>query len=352
MLKVVEWKGKKVAQMVPFASIHFDGTIKSDMESENVKEIAESIERGGVVLQPSLVEKASGKIVCGRDRILAQHRLGRKDVLVMYVTGTAEDFAQARLDENVCRKDVDKGKLRAKHKEDLSSATTQEAISLRDRNVIARDDKPKRGRPSEGKGAAVAAIAKAEGVAPSTVASSISRAKKKAEAEDLPEKETAAPVSCLSPTFENCCDGRPVPETIEEAAKTQQSLVDQMDRALITFGAALTKYREAVKGTIPVTSGVPHARTQVTEADLADFETWRNAVAFKIRGMRPSCVCPSCKLVEGYQEKCNSCWHRGFISAAEHAATPKALLVDDDEAVLSRDGEEVNLREYLDEKAF
>ena len=369
MLKVVEWKGKKVARLVPFSSIHFDGPIKDDLQSENVKAIAESIERGGV-LQPSLVEKASGKIVCGRDRILAQHLLGKKDVLVMYVEGTAQEIAIAQIDENLCRREEDKGALLKKLKEKLAPTLTPEAgqpkpgpaaavthsvntSRVPGRNYASRGS-AKVGRPREGKAEADEILGAKLGVSPKTVRNRISAAKGKATQSETGKDadEEASPVSCLSPTFESCCDGRPVPEAIEAAAKVQQSLVDQMDRALIAFGGALTKYREAVKGTIPSTSGDPNAGVQVTEADLADFETWRNSVAFKIRGMRPSCVCPSCKLVEGYLDNCKDCRHRGFVGVAEHAATPKRHLIDDDEAVLFREGEEVSLREYLDQKAF
>ena len=62
--------------------IRVDGSAMVDMEKENVKEIAKSLREGGVILHPSLVDKASKKIVCGRDRILAQMRNDMKTALV------------------------------------------------------------------------------------------------------------------------------------------------------------------------------------------------------------------------------------------------------------------------------
>ena len=143
-------------KLVEIRRIHVAGAAPVDMEKENVKEIAKSIQERGSVIHPSLVDKKTGKIVAGRDRILAQMRF-RKCALVQYVAGTELELALATVDENLCRREDNKGELRTKLKALLSPALAQEDIYPEKREVIAHADKPKRGRPSEGKSAATPA---------------------------------------------------------------------------------------------------------------------------------------------------------------------------------------------------
>ena len=310
--------------------IRVDGSANVDMEKENVKEIARSLKEGCVILHPSLVDKVSKRIVCGRDRILAQMRNDMKSAWVQYVTGDEVDFAQARIEENLCRREENKGKLREKLKADMLVA--QEAIKLREsQHKEAASPPTKRGRPSEGKAEIDKKIAEKQGVSPSTVKSSISRAKKKAaepapepEAEGQKEAPVSAPkISCLSRTL-----GLEVPEAVEDAAAKEQKLVDRMAQDLQDFGAALTAHREA--------------RAGLDAADDELFKGWeqqRNTMADAIRRSRPACLCPHCKphVVDGtvYAEAmatCLGCRSRGYISEEKLENIEKALLAEGDDA--------------------
>ena len=323
-------KGKLLVQRVLIKNLHIEGSAKLDMESENVKAIAESIEQGGL-LQPSLVVRKDGKIVCGRDRVLAQMRLKRDTALVIYVTGTEQDIALARLNENLCRRSDDKDALRAKRVQLLQEAIKAEKPDL---NCAQGHEagKTKRGRPSSGKAEAIAAAALEEGVSPATVKDSISRAKKKAgepapnpEDEVPEEKEPAVPapkISCLRTL------GLEVPDTVEDTAAKEQKLIDRMARDLQDFGAALTAHREA-------RAGLDAADDRM----FAEWEEQRKTMAFAIRASRPACLCPHCKphVVDGtlYAEAmatCLGCRGRGFISEQKLENVEKALLDEGDEA--------------------
>ena len=316
---------------VEIQHIHVDGSTKVDMEKENVKEIARSLKEGCVILHPSLVDKVSKRIVCGRDRILAQMRNDMKSAWVQYVTGDEVDFAQARIEENLCRREENKGKLREKLKSDMLMA--QEAIKLRENQHKEGTSQPaKRGRPSEGKAEIDKKIAEKQGVSPSTVKSSISRAKKKA-TEPAPEPDTepqghAEPpvpppkISCLRTL------GLEVPETVEDAAAKERKLIDRMAKDLQDFGAALTAHREARAGL-----------DSADDRQFAEWEEQRKTMAFAIRASRPACLCPHCKphVVDGtlYAEAmatCLGCRSRGFISEQKLENVEKVLLVEGDEA--------------------
>ncbi|HJX65924.1 MAG TPA: hypothetical protein VJ860_18445 [Polyangia bacterium] len=313
-------------KLVEIRRIHVDGSAPVDMEKENVKEIAKSIqETGGVVLQPSLVDKKTGKIVCGRDRILAQMRF-RKCAWVQYVTGTELDLAMAAVDENLCRRHDGKGELRAKR-----VALTQEVITVSKPPTKEPEEEPKRGRPNTGKTAAIAAVAKEEGVSPSAVRRSISRAKKKAAAEPEPEADepetrepqvSAPKVSCLRTL------GLEVPEVVEDAARAEQKRVDRMAGALREFGAALTDHRKEMAG--------------LDAFDDKKFQEWeeqRSSMAAAIRRSRPACVCPHCKphthdgktFIE-LTQTCLACRGLGYISEEKLEGVEKCLLAEGDDS--------------------
>ena len=317
---------------VEIRHIHVDGSAMVDMEKENVKEIAKSLREGGVILHPSLVDKASKKIVCGRDRILAQMRNDMKTALVQYVTGTELELARASLEENLFRRSDDKDALRKK-----LVALAQPVIKGSELPLITPDSKPKAGRPSTGKMAAVRDIAEKEGVSPRAVRASLKRANDKAapkekeqpEGEDETEtpeerKPVSAPkVSCLKQTL-----GLEVPELIEDSACAEQKRVDRMARALAEFGAALTDHRKEQAG--------------LNAADDKTFEDWENqrgSMASAIRRSRPASICPHCKphvhegkLFAELTPTCAACRSTGYISEDKIDGIEKALLADGDDA--------------------
>lgn len=320
-------------KLVEIRRIHVDGSAPVDMEKENVKEIAKSIqETGGVVLQPSLVDKKTGKIVCGRDRILAQMRF-RKCALIQYVTGAELDFVRAHIEENLCRRSDDKGTLRAKLKAALAPALAQEVLKGQDVPQKEPEVKPKRGRPSEGKTAAIGEIAKREGVSPAAVKKSISRAKKKAaepesdldQPDVIEKKERPVPapkVSCLRTL------GLEVLDLVKDSARAEQKRIDRMACALTEFGAALTDHRKKMAG--------------LDAFDDKKFEEWeeqRNAMASAIRRSRPACVCPHCKphVHDGktfteFTPACLACRGTGYVSEEKLEGVEKCLLAEGDDS--------------------
>ena len=311
-------------KLVEIRRIHIDGAAPVDMEKENVRDIERSIrENGNTVINPSWVDKKTSRIVQGRDRILAQMRF-RKCALVQYVSGTEEEYARVQIEENLCRRNDDKGTLRAKLKAALAPSLAHPDILPGDRAVIAHADKPKRGRPSEGKTAAVAELAKSEGVSPKTIRNSISAAKKKAAAEtnddepETPEDRRPAPapkVPCLRTL------GLEINDLVEDAARDEQKRVDRMARALAEFGAALTDHRKEQAG--------------LNAAEDKMFEEWeaqRSAMASAIRRSRPACVCPHCKLLPELQSTCAACRGTGYISEEKLEGVEAALLAEGDDS--------------------
>ena len=329
---------------VEIRRIHVDGSAMVDMDKQNVKDIAKSLKEGGVLLHPSLVDKKTGKIVCGRDRILAHMRNDMKTAVVQYVTGSDLDIARAQVEENLCRRSDDKGALRAKLKAALAVPLAHEDILGHDVSTIA--PVVKRGRPSEGKASADAELAKHDGVKAGSVRKSISRAKKKIEAgtkepdpETIPEdpetpdddretpeerKPVPAPkVSCLKQTL-----GLEVPELIEDSACAEQKRVDRMAGALREFGAALTDHRKEMAG--------------LNAADDRTFEDWENqrgSMASAIRRSRPASLCPHCKphvhegkLFAELTPTCAACRGTGYISEEKIDGIEKALLAEGDDA--------------------
>ena len=129
-------------KLVEIRRIHIDGAAPVDMEKENVRDIERSIvENGNTVINPSWVDKKTSRIVQGRDRILAQMRF-RKCALVQYVSGTEEEYARIQIEENLCRRNDDKGTLRAKLKAALAPSLAHP------------DGGPARGRTEEATGVA------------------------------------------------------------------------------------------------------------------------------------------------------------------------------------------------------
>jgi len=312
-------------KLVEIRRIHIDGAAPIDMEKENVRDIERSIvENGNTVINPSWVDKKTSRIVQGRDRILAQMRF-RKCALVQYVSGSEVELARATLDENLCRRHDDKGKIREKLKELLSPALAHEAIKATD---VAKVE-PKPGRPNTGKTAAVNEIARREGISPQAVRQSISRAKKKASEEtNRPDPETsddsaetpepiarAVPVSCLRTL------GLEIPEAIEANARDEQKRVDRMARALVEFGAALTDHRKEQAG--------------LNAAEDKLFEEWeaqRSAMASAIRRSKPACACPHCKMLLELMMTCPACRGTGYVSEEKLENVEAALLAEGDDS--------------------
>jgi hypothetical protein len=311
-------------KLVEIRRIHIDGSASVDMEKENVRDIERSIvENGNTVINPSWVDKKTSRIVQGRDRILAQMRF-RKCALVQYVSGTEEEYARIQIEENLCRRHDNKDALRSKLVELLAPSLAHEAITGRNLPLITQEVQPKKGRPSEGKAAAIAEIAKKEGVSPRTVRASISRAKKKEAApivEDDDSGETpepiarAARVSCLRTL------GLEIPDAIEANARDEQKRVDRMAKALAEFGAALTDHRKEQAG--------------LSAAEDKLFEEWeaqRSAMASAIRRSRPACVCPHCKMLLELMMTCPACRGTGYVSEEKLENVEAALLAEGDDS--------------------
>jgi hypothetical protein len=116
--------------------------------------------------------------------------------------------------------------------------------------------------------------------------------------------------------------GLDVPAPIMARAEHEQALVDKMSRLLADLKRTYTEYEESRGGRDGLKAGQYHA-SALRDATTA-FGT--------IRGQRPACVCPSCKLMPNIQKTCASCRASGFIGETDLSHIEKILLVEGDEA--------------------
>lgn len=132
-------------------------------------------------------------------------------------------------------------------------------------------------------------------------------------AEEKRDEKPASPIKTL---------GLDVPAEVLARAEKEQALVDKLDRLITEINRTYTEYETARGGRTGLRTGQHHASA------LRDAVT-----AFKsIRGNRPVCVCPHCKLWPELQRTCAACRCAGFVGEADLEHVEKVLLVEGDEA--------------------
>lgn len=131
--------------------------------------------------------------------------------------------------------------------------------------------------------------------------------------EEKREEKPSCPIKTL---------GLDVSEQLLDRAAKEQALIDKLDRLIADINRTYTEYETIRGGRTGLRAGQHHATA------LRDAVT-----AFKaIRGARPACVCPHCKLIPEVQRTCAACRGSGFVGEADLQRIEKVLLVEGDEA--------------------
>jgi ParB-like chromosome segregation protein Spo0J len=268
----------------------------------HVKELARSIERGGVISLP-VVRAKPRDLVAGGDRLAALMLLGITRHEVRLVEGTDQELRILTLEENVRRRRSDNYDAMTAELVELTGEQIEERRADEQEELPANlatnsESEPTRGRgrPKTAKGEAREQVAAATGRTPEAVR----QAEKRAKAEEKAAEEPAAGVPMPAPVdtfdlelaesvvrdlFPNV---RVVQETLREAGKK----VDASLR-LITLNLK--------NG--PALSMAAFSRTWQAVHDAADA----------IRRATPESVCPWCKCQLHRVEICGACVC-GFVS--------------------------------------
>ena len=302
---------------VPIAKLIFEG--HQEFDTDEVREMEASFaDTGGEPLQVPLVEKGTFKVIAGRTRIKALKRAGKKDVLVQFASGDVVDMARASIIENLRRRHDSKAKLL-----ELLETTRAAQLFPGVGNNCApgprknKDETKKRcGRPSEGKGKARETVAKATGQTAKAIEHQESRARAEEKKENEPQPEPTPPPPPILTL------GLDVPPDVLAAAEKEQALVDKMDRLLAELNRTYTAYQDARGERVGLKTGQRHATALKSAFDA--FST--------IRGQRPACVCPHCKLWPELRKTCACCRTFGFIGKTDLDSIEKCLLAEGDES--------------------
>ena len=300
------------SKRLPIAKLKLPGDIKQRQASKHVQELAKSLETtGGAPLNPPTVDKETMRVVTGCDRIAALQLLKQKTVTVELVSGDPIDLARATIAENLYRRQEDRDRL-IKELVDLEQAIISNAVLPK-----APDAPPKMGRPSTGKIEAIKKVAKDKGISEAAVkqADKRARAEEKKAAEPSQPEPTPPPPPILTL-------GLDVPPDVLAAAEKEQALVDKMDRLLAELNRTYTAYQDARGERVGLKTGQRHATALKSAFDA--FST--------IRGQRPACVCPHCKLWPELRKTCACCRTFGFIGKTDLDSIEKCLLAEGDES--------------------
>ena len=294
---------------IKIEKLKLPGDIKQRQASKHVQDLAKSMDiTGGAPLNPPTVDKETMRVVTGCDRIAALMLLKTDKVTVELVSGDAIDLARATIAENLYRRHEDRDQL------------TRELVDLEIKvHGVPQlpTAPPKRGRPSTGKKEAIRKIAEEKGISEAAVkqADKRARAEEKKAAEPSQPEPTPPPPPILTL-------GLDVPPDVLAAAEKEQALVDKMDRLLAELNRTYTAYQDARGERVGLKTGQRHATALKSAFDA--FST--------IRGQRPACVCPHCKLWPELRKTCACCRTFGFIGKTDLDSIEKCLLAEGDES--------------------
>jgi ParB-like chromosome segregation protein Spo0J len=307
----MKWVGSKVIQL---DTVKLPAGFAKRKKEPHVKELAKSIQRGGVISLP-VVRAKPRDLVAGGDRLAALMLLGITRHEVRLVEGTDQELRILTLEENVRRRRSDNYDAMTAELVELTGEQIEERRAEEPEELPANltgNEEPeprKAGRPKSAKGEARELVAAATGRTPEAVR----QAEKRAKAEEKASEEPAAGVPMPAPVdtfdvelaesvmrdlFPNV---RVVQETLREAGKK----VDASLR-LITLNLK--------NG--PALSMAAFSRTWQAVHDAADA----------IRRATPESVCPWCKCQLHRFAACNGCGGTGFVSGGALEGIAPELL--------------------------
>jgi hypothetical protein len=322
---------KREYKTVYVTKIRAPGDIELVRKEQLTQEIGDSYEfTGGEPVDPIILD-ASLRLHGGKHRFAAALNKGLKHVQAIVVTGTPEEVETLALIEQTKRRKSTDAEI-ARLVELQHPAPAQTFPEVYDETApFPTDDEyeaakaietapplapRKPGRPDEGKGASIKAVAQATGKTPAAVRQAEYRARKAA------EPTPPDPVQACIDTM-----GFDVPASVLEDAQDHLSLLEEMSRTLIASQGALTRFTNE--------HGVLLARIR---------EPLHDASAL-VKAFMPASVCLYCKCTK-HRKGCPGCSGRGWVTASgAKAVTDERMKATGELAGIYVDGKWVKLSE-------
>ena len=300
---------------VAVSKLSLPGDIEKRRKQPHVLELAASYEAtGGQPAEAPVVEYKTGKLIAGADRIAAALNAGLKDIDVLMVSGTPEELERLALVENVRRRHGGHD-AQVRRLLELEHPTPAETFPEVDDDVEPEPPlapaKRTPGRPSEGKGDAVRAVASMTGKTPDAVRVAAGRASKPEDPPKACEDASAINTMCLK-----------VPDEVKSDAWGETGFLEETIRALVKLQGDCTRH------SVPY----PQLKAALHEA------------AANARANLPKSICPHCKCSK-LQGRCLACRGRGWMRVHEMQDIPAALRATGKDAVVFVNGHLTKLSE-------
>jgi len=290
---------------VKLKKIVLPGNWPEILKRPSAAERGKSIAEHGLIHEP-VVRKTGGRmvLVAGRDRVAGMELEGMKEVQVKVIECSDDEAADIEELENIERRH---------DKEEVKVVTAKRLKRLA--ALLEKEPPPsKRGRPKLATTKAREQIAKEKGVTPRAVEMAERRRKKKAAAamaDLIPEEE---PGHCIRLV------GVDVEEEDLEVIAEIQGYIDLAATALTTAARELGIL--AGKG-LPIPEG-PLDRLRQAVKDCGAT----------CRGMRPTVLCPFCKMVPGAVEQCAGCGTTGWLGPVDGMTIAEELWEEENPQVI------------------
>ncbi len=291
---------KRIAmETMRIAALHLPGDMHHRVDTQRVELLAESIARHGL-LQPPTIRMPHRTVIAGRDRLAACMKLGRIDVEVITVqcTDRVADILERIEDAH------------RRHDQEEKAQKTLELVNLyeveereRESDERAIDQGP--GRPKGARGRARDRVAWLRGIQPDSVRKAEQRAKRKGP----PEK------SCINDL------GIEIDVSI---LNTSQAIQKHLD-------ICLNHVRQAK---IELTK-LEHSKLGLGPLELPHYQQLLDDTSAGLRNERPDSLCPYCKGIGGYQQRCTPCNGGGWVGRMRMENVPDQLLSEEPVVVMS-----------------
>lgn len=280
------------------------GNLRALMESEFVKELAESIDKYGMV-NPPTINKVTKEIIAGRNRVAAHFVLKRDMIEVCYVE--LEDLHAKALEivENLHRRHDPE--MQAQLQYDLMRIYEEEEKARDTAGDTARDDKNTRGPKASPRRRAVKRAAEVTGKKTATIQRAVQRAEKK-------ERDAKTVKASVADNPTVITFGLDIDADFLLRIAEIQAVCDAAYSGLVDAQRRLTKLRNNES---PIQQSAHAALLRIYSPAASTTKAWR-----------PVAICPGCKLMETILPECSFCFGSGYVGEGQWKNVPRELKSD------------------------
>jgi ParB-like chromosome segregation protein Spo0J len=281
---------------VPIDNITLSGQFPLHLKDPASDRKALTIRRVGIIHEPVLRALPDGRLICiAGERRIAGCKKANVIPVCKIVECSDEEAAAITLIENADRE---------------HNPTRQRAELLELTETLANDfaQEPLTGKKTP-KGQARKAAAALRGVNPESIRQAERRERIKQEATAKAEEPYKPPIGLLGM--------KPAPEVVENAGRA----VDAVETMI-----ALVQKARAELGELLLAPGVHQARAKALQAQMEE-------VSARLRGMRPTYLCPACKALPKIMVDCVTCETTGYVSKDMEGQIPARLWDENDKVV-------------------